>query len=259
MGMEADDTYAVSELARMSGVTVRTLHHYDEIGLLVPSGRTSSGYRVYSAADAERLGHVLAYRQCGLTLAEIEATLAETTGDRSVHLRRQLALLDARAAELDAQRTTLRRAVEAMEMGINLDPEEILEVFGEHDPAQYGEEVRERWGGTDAYVESQRRTSSYTRQDWLQQASEREEIEAGFAALLVRAVPAADPQAADLAERHRAHIERWFYPCPYEMQAGLAEMYVADPRFAAHYDARVAGLAIYVRDAILANAIDRIS
>jgi DNA-binding transcriptional MerR regulator len=254
--MRVSDAYTVSDLARLSGVTVRTLHHYDAVGLLRPSGRTQSGYRLYSAGDAHRLGRILAYRACGLSLAEIGVVIDDD--DPVEHLRRQLALLDARREILDRQRETLQRALEARLMGINLDPDEILEVFGEHDPTQYAAEVEERWGDTDAYRESHRRTSSYTKEDWQRQAAETEAIEAELAACLEAGEPSDGPRAKAAAERHREHIDRWFYPCSHEMQVGLAEMYVADPRFTAHYDERSPGLAEYVRDAILANAIDRL-
>ena len=253
--MGTDPEYTVSDLARISGVTVRTLHHYDAIGLLEPSGRTQAGYRLYSSADATRLGRILVYRACGLPLADIATALDED--DPVGHLRRQLALLDARRDDLDRQRETLRRALEARIMGISLDPEEMLEVFGEHDPTQHATEAEERWGDTDAYRESHRRTSSYTKEDWQRLGAESEEIEAELAACLLDGEPSDGPRAMAAAERHRLHIDRWFYPCSYDMQVGLAEMYVADPRFTAHYDDRAPGLAAYVHDAILANAVDR--
>lgn len=142
-------------------------------------------------------------------------------------------------------------------MGISLDPEEMLEVFGEHDPTQYAGEVEERWGDTDAYRESHRRTSSYSKEDWQRLGAESEEIEAELAACLLAGEPSDGERATAAAERHRLHIDRWFYPCSHEMQVGLADMYVADPRFTAHYDDRAPGLAAYVRDAILANAVNR--
>jgi DNA-binding transcriptional MerR regulator len=253
--MEAETGYTVSDLARMSGVTVRALHHYDEIGLLVPSDRTAAGYRTYSRADAERLGHVLAYRACGVPLADIRALLDGDGLDRAGHLRRQLDLLQGRAADLDRQLQALRRAWEAATMGINLDPDEILEVFGEHDPTQYAAETEERWGSTDAYTESHRRTSGYTKADWLRLGAESEAIEEELAACLREGCPSDGERARAAAERHRAHIDTWFYPCSHDMQVGLADMYVADERFAAHYDAREPGLAEYVRDAIYANAL----
>lgn len=254
--MGTDPEYTVSDLARISGVTVRTLHHYDAIGLLVPGGRTQAGYRLYSSADATRLGRILAYRACGLALADIATVLDED--DPIGHLRRQLALLDVRRDELDRQRDTLRRALEARIMGITLDPEEMLEVFGEHDPTEHAQEAEERWGDTDAYRESNRRTSTYSKQDWQRLGAESEEIEAELAACLLAGEPSDGARARAAAERHRLHIDTWFYPCSYEMHAGLGDMYVADPRFAAHYDERVAGLAEYVRDAIIANGVDRL-
>lgn len=255
--MGTDSGYTVSDLARRSGVTVRALHHYDAIGLLAPSGRSTAGYREYSSADAHRLGRILAYRACGLTLADIASVIDD---DEPIgHLRRQLALLDARRQELDTQRETLRRALEGRQMGINLDPDEMLEVFGAHDPTQYAQEVEERWGDTDAYHESHRRTSSYTKDDWQRLGAESEAVEAEFADCLRAGEPTDGVRVKAAAERHRSHIDAWFYPCSHEMQVGLAEMYVQDPRFRAHYDDIEAGLANYVHDAIVANALDHVA
>lgn len=116
------------------------------------------------------------------------------------------------------------------------------------------EEVKERWGETDAYRESSKRTARYTKADWQRMGAESDEIEAAFAAL---AATGAAPDSADamaVAERHRLHIDGWFYPCSHEMQVGLAEMYIADDRFRKHDDDRQASLAQFVHDAITANA-----
>jgi hypothetical protein len=144
--------------------------------------------------------------------------------------------------------------MEARQMGIDLTPEEMLEVFGEDDPTRHAEEAQQRWGETDAYRESQRRASKYTKDDWQRMKVEMEDVESRLAGLLADGVPATDPAAMDLAEAHRRHISDWFYDCPHEMHRGLADMYVADARFTAHYDDRVPGLAQYVHDAIHANA-----
>ena len=179
-----------------------------------------------------------------------------STGDELVdHLARQKALLDERLEVMERQREALRNAWEAARMGINLGPEERLEVFGAHDPGQYADEARERWGETDAYRESHRRTSEYTKADWQRLGEESERIEQEYADCLMSGEPSDGPRARAAAERHRSHIDQWFYPCSHEMQVGLAEMYVADPRFTAHYDARVPGLAQYVHEAIYANAL----
>ncbi len=250
-----DERYSVGELAQLAGVSVRALHHYDEIGLLRPSGRTSAGYREYSADDVARLAHVVAYRACGMALPDIATVLDADGAERGEHLQRQLELLDQRMTDLADRREVLRRAWEAHTMGIDLDPQEILDVFGDHDPTQHAQEARERWGDTEAYAESARRTSAYTKEDWLAAKAEAEEVLVAFADSLAAGEPADGGRAVAAAEAHRAQISRWYYDCDYDVQVGLAEMYVADPRFTAYYDDRVPGLAQYVHDAIVANAI----
>jgi len=114
-------------------------------------------------------------------------------------------------------------------------------------------EAKERWGHTDAYKESAKRTASYSRADWDEMKAETEAIEAGFAEALGKGAPADGEQAMDLAEEARLQIDRRFYPCSHAMHANLAEMYTADTRFRAHYDDRAEGLAEYVAAAIRAN------
>ncbi|MHB1192153.1 MAG: TipAS antibiotic-recognition domain-containing protein [Longimicrobiales bacterium] len=118
----------------------------------------------------------------------------------------------------------------------------------------YADEARERWGDTEAYKESGRRTKQCKPDDWARIKAEGEAVEAGMAELLRAGEPAEGPEAMDVAEQARLHIHRWFYPCSHRMHAGLADMYVADARFTAHYEERAPGLAAYVAQAIRANA-----
>jgi DNA-binding transcriptional MerR regulator len=247
----------VGETAALAGVTVRTLHHYDRIGLLSPSARTPAGYRSYSAADLDRLHRVLVYRELGFPLEEIATLLDDPDADPAAHLRRQLALLRDRLDRTRAMVAAVEKEMEAYQMGIQLTPEERFEVFGEHDPAQYDAEVEERWGETDAYKESQRKTRGYTKEDWLRIKAEGEDVESRFAAALRDGVPADSSQAMDIAEQHRQQISRNFYDCPPEMHAGLGQMYVDDERFTAHYEQIAPGLAQYVSTAVQANAARR--
>ena len=252
-----DESYSVGELAQEAGVSVRTLHHYDAIGLLVPSRRSDAGYREYGPDDVVRLAHIVAYRACGMALPDIGGVLDADGADRGEHLRRQLELLDQRMTDLADKRAVLRRALEAHEMGINLDPAEILEVFGDHDPTQHAQEARERWGETEAYAESTRRAATYTKEDWLAAQDEAEAVLVELAGCLAAGEPTDGDRAAAAAEAHRAQISRWYYDCGYDMQVALAEMYLSDPRFTAYYDDRAPGLAQYVHDAIVANAVAR--
>jgi len=247
----------VGEVAALAGVTVRTLHHYDRIGLLSPSERTPAGYRRYTPSDLDRLHQVLVYRELGFPLEEIATLLDDPAADPLAHLRRQLALLRDRLDRTRAMVAAVEKEMEAHTMGISLTPEERFEVFGEHDPSQYDAEVEQRWGETDAYRESRRRTSSYTKDDWLRIKAEGADVERRFAEALRSGVAADSEQAMDVAEEHRQHISRWFYDCPPEMHAGLGRMYVEDERFTAHYEQIAPGLAQYVSTAVQANATRR--
>lgn len=241
----------VGEVAELAGVTVRLLHHYDEIGLLVPSGRSEAGYRLYSFADLERLQEILIWRQLGFPLAEIKSLLEDPGYDREEALRQQRALVESELGRLSAVARALDDALEAVANGTNVKETSMFEGF---DHAQYEEEVRARWGGTDAYRESARRAAAYTEADWSEITREAEENVRSFAALLRAGEPADGPAARELAEQHRRHISRWFYECSPEFHRGLAEMYIADPRFEANYDRHAEGLARYVHDAIVAQA-----
>jgi DNA-binding transcriptional MerR regulator len=254
---EEETSVNVGEVAALAGVTVRTLHHYDRIGLLSPSERTPAGYRRYTASDLDRLHQVLVYRELGFPLEEVATLLDDPAADPVAHLRRQLALLRDRLDRTRAMVAAVEKEMEARTMGISLTPEERFEVFGDNDPSQYDTEVEERWGETDAYKESRRRTTSYTKDDWLRIKAEGADVERRFAEALRSGVPADSERAMDVAEEHRQHIGRWFYDCPPEMHAGLGRMYVEDERFTAHYEEIAPGLALYVSTAVQANAARR--
>jgi MerR family transcriptional regulator, thiopeptide resistance regulator len=251
-GTETDQLLTVGAVARLAGVTVRTMHHYDEIGLVSPSGRSPSGYRLYAEADLDRLHAVLAYRELGFGLDEIAALLART-GNPLEHLRRQHALVRARIDQLTRLLGALEKTMEAHMSGLNLTPEEKFEVFGDHDPDQYAGEARDRWGGTDAYRQSAQRTARYGKDDWVRIKAEGDAVTQRFADLFSAGVAPDAPEAAAAAREHREHISRWFYDCSPEMQRGLAEMYIADDRFRRTYDDRAPGLAQWVHDAILSE------
>ena len=147
---------------------------------------------------------------------------------------------------------TLREVLQCFE-NINDDPMSEAATMSESpDPLQA--EAKARWGGTEQYRESTKRAKSYTAADLSKIKAELEAIEVGFADALKGEVEPAGVAARALAERARAHIDRWYYPCSHEMHSALADMYTADERFREHYDRRAAGLAEYVSAAIKANA-----
>lgn len=246
--------YSVGQVAGATGVTVRTLHHYDEIGLLSPSGRSTAGYRRYDEEDITRLHQILLYRELGFPLSRVAAVLDDPLHDPGTQLRRQYELLTERIQRLQSMLTAIEQLLEAEEMGTSLSPEERLELFGSDFREDYAEEAERRWGDTDAYRQSQRRTASYTKQDWQRIQAESAEVEQRAAAALRAGVPADSETAMDLAEEHRRQISRWFYDCGYDLHRGLTSMYVQDDRFRQRYEAIASGLAEYLRDAAEANA-----
>ena len=247
-------TYTVGEVARVSHVSVRTLHHYDEIGLLTPSTRSSTGYRLYSESDLRRLQQILFYRSLGFALEDIAAMLADLDSTAEDHLRRQHRMVREQIAKRQDLLAALEKEMEARQMGISLTPEEQFEVFGEDWRSEgYAAEAEQRWGDTDAWRHSQVRTAAFTKDDWITIKAETDANEAAFADAMRAGEPADGPRAAELAEQHRAAVTR-FWDCGHEAHRCLAEMYLADERFRQHYDDIALGLAQYVHDVIVANA-----
>jgi DNA-binding transcriptional MerR regulator len=250
----AAGSYSVGRVADLSGVTIRTLHHYDEIGLLSPGGRSDAGYRVYEDSDLERLQRILFYRELGFTLKEISTIIDDPGTDAMGHLRRQRGLLVKRIARFNAMVDAIDYEMEARTMDINLEPEERFEVFGDFRPEDHAEEAERRWGETDSYKESNRRVSKYTKEDWLTLKAEAEEAQNRLAAAFEAGLTPDSEEAMAAAEAHRQHISRWFYECTYEIHRGLTDMYVSDERFRSNYDTQTPGLAAYIKDAAHANA-----
>ncbi|KAB1906137.1 MerR family transcriptional regulator [Micromonospora tulbaghiae] len=249
--------YTVGQVARAARVTVRTLHHYDEIGLLRPGGRTPAGYRRYDEADLDRLQLIRYYRELGFPLEEIAEILDDPDSDPVAHLRRQHELLSGRIGKLQEMVAAIEHAMEARTLGIQLTPEERFEVFGDFDPDEHAEEAEQRWGDTEAYRQSQERAGHYSKEDWLRNKAENEDWGRRFVALMDSGAPADGPEAMALAEEHRQLITKWWYDCSYEIHTGLADMYVADPRFTAYFETLRPGMAAYLNEAIHANAITR--
>jgi len=252
-------TYQVKDVARIAGVSVRTLHHYDAIGLLTATGRTGAGYRFYNDDDLLRLQQILIGRELGMSLEQIRSSLDDPSFDRRAALERQRQQI----LERTQRAAEMLRAIDAALATLNEDggktmqdmtKEELTSLFDGFDPTLYEAEAEARWGDTDAYTESARRTSKYTEADWERYKAEAHAIMSDAAQLFAaKASPDSDAAMA-VAERHRLSIERWFYPCGAAMHTSLADMYLADPRFAESIDQYAAGLTPWWSAAIHANA-----
>lgn len=258
-----DDHWTVSEVAGIAKITVRTLHHYDEIGLLVPSMRSAAGYRLYARPDLERLQQILIYRELGFTLEGIAGLLDAPASERVPALKSQRRQLMEKRHGLERIIKTVDRTLNALEQGEAMNTEGLFEGFEELSEApeeirdhhrEHAKEAHEQWSASDAYGESMRRVKRYSKAEWAVIQEENRRNESRMADLMaVGANPEGDKAAAG-AEAMRKHIDRWYYPCKPAMHACLADMYEADPRFKANYEKVAPGLAAFVATAIRANA-----
>lgn len=221
--------YTIGEAATILGVTPRTLRHWDEIGLLSPSWRTPSDYRLYTENDLELGMVIMVYRSAGLELKEIAAVLAEpsTASDR---LARQRRVLMRRARSLTRQIKALDEIIAAQNHGKELTVSEKIDYFGE----DYHKEAERRWGNTPEWEQSQTAQAQMGARDWKDVKREQEDIVAALASARAEGVEPGTERALELVEMHRTSIARFYEVTP-SKQLILARMYVADPRFAKVY------------------------
>lgn len=242
-------TRTIKALADAAKVSVRTLHHYDEIGLLRPSGRSAKGYRLYTDQDLLRLQQILVQRALGLSLEAIGRALDEPGFDlRAALLAQRIAL--ASAADDAARRL---RAIDRALARLNgeetdVRDEELFDGFDAH-----AHEAKAKWGQTEAYAESARRTAGYGPAEWQALKVEQEAIYRDLFAAKTAGHAASHPDVQAIVERHRQSIDRWFYPCDRAMQTLLAATYEADARFAANIDRFGEGLTSFLVAAIRAR------
>ena len=207
-----EQLHTVGEVAALARVTVRTLHHYDRIGLLSPSRRSNSGYRLYDYGDLERLRQIRLLRELQFSLEAIGEMLDAPAYDRRSALVAQRELLKERRERTDRIIRGVDRALTAMDEETPMDRTEMFDGLEEIDHEQFEGEVEQRWGDGDAYKSSMRRTRRYGKGDWARIKEGGASVLLRMAELMAAGAPAAGHAAMDLAEEHRRHIDRWFYP-----------------------------------------------
>ncbi|MET9657215.1 MerR family transcriptional regulator [Streptomyces sp. NPDC006510] len=252
-GAPGPGSLAVGRAAALVGVSVKTLHHWDAIGLARPSGRTWAGHRVYSGDDIARIHRVLVYKELGFPLAEIGRILDDPDVDAHDHLRRQRSQLVDRIARLQRMVHAVDRMMEASQPGMRLTPEEQAEIFGADWQPAWVEQAEDRWGDSAQWAQYAERAAGMTPEDWQETAAATEALNADLATAKRAGVVPGSDAANTLAERHRALISAYF-DCTHAMQVCIGRMYVDEPEYAEYYDALAPGLTVWLRDAIFANA-----
>ncbi|MEU5612537.1 MerR family transcriptional regulator [Streptomyces sparsogenes] len=247
------DGLPVGQVSARLGVTVRALHHWDEIGLARPSLRTAAGYRLYTAGDLERLHRIVVYREIGLGLDRIQAILDDATADVPGALRAQRAQVAERIERLQQLSTGLDRMIEAHERGLLLTVEQQAAIFGPEWNPDWPAEARQRYGDTAQWHQYAERSAARGPEEWQAVADEIAGFDRALGEAMDAGVTPGSPEANQLVERHREVFASYF-PLTRQMQVCLGRRYEAEPGFAAHYDGIRAGLAAWFRRIIDASA-----
>jgi DNA-binding transcriptional MerR regulator len=241
----------VKEVSDLAGVSVRTLHHYDAIGLLIPSSVTAAGYRLYSDGDLEKLQQILFFKEIGFSLQEVKEILDSPGFDRRRALKAHRELLLEKRERMDRMLETVDRTIESIEGGTYMAKKDLFDGFDmekikEHQ-AQYSEETRQLYG-KDVVEATERRVNGYSEDKW----KEIHMTISGIYSSLAARMPygPADPEAQQAVAAWHQCITDHFYECTLEVFRGLGNLYVDDDRFTVNIDKHQNGLAQFMKEAM---------
>lgn len=245
--------YKVKEVSDLVGVSIRTLHHYDQIGLLKSESESPAGYRLYSDNDLEKLQQILFFKELDFNLQEIKSILESPGFDRSRALKTHRELLIEKRKRLDRIIQSVEKNIESIEGGKEMSNKEKFDGFDmtdiEKHKQKYAEETREKYGNSDAYKESVKKTSKYKKEDWARITAKGDEIYKRIAASMEKGPQ--DPEVQKAVADYRQYITDSFYNCTPEIFRGLGDLYVNDERFTANIDKKKKGLAAFLREAMI--------
>jgi MerR family transcriptional regulator, thiopeptide resistance regulator len=244
----------IGQVAALTGLSVRALHHYDAIGLVCPSHRSGAGYRLYADDDLGRLQQVLLLRELGFGLDAVRDLIDAPTDRKRKALLAQRTALEQQRRHADAVLRAVDATLQSLETDTIMNIQHLFDGYEQFQNGEYAKEAQQRWSDTDAWKISRQRTGGYSKEDWARVSAEANAITAEFLAAFHRGDPVDSQSAIALAECHREHIERHFYPCSHSMHTNVASLYTNDERFKAQYDKHAAGLAAYIEAAVRANA-----
>jgi DNA-binding transcriptional MerR regulator len=234
----------VKEVAALSGVSVRTLHYYDSIGLLEPESTTRAGYRLYGEKQLARLQQIMFLRELDFSISDISGILASGGSARDM-LEKQRELLLKKRDRLDGLVGLIENLIEGEDI-MGFEKFDMTEI--ETSKELYRKEAAERWGGTEAFRQSEEKTAAYTKEDWQAVSAEMQSVLGGFVGIMDKGP--SSPEARAAVEKLQAHITTRYYDCTNEILAGLGEMYVKDERFKNNIDKNAEGLASFINEAI---------
>lgn len=239
--------YTINQLAKLAGVSVRTLHHYDAIGLLKPAHLLKNGYRQYEEPELLQLQQILFFRELEFPLDDIKRMMASPTYNAIAALREHKAMLKLKQKRFEHLIKSIDQTIKTMTNQEQIKVDELYDPWKDDDVKQYQAEVKDRWGNTDAYKQSQERIRKLTKAQMDQLKADGKKQMQALADAMPKGISHPDVQA--LIKQSHAGVN-FFYDCSLEMFRNLGKMYVEDPRFTATYDAYAPGLAQFVHEAI---------
>lgn len=244
--------YQIKEVADMAGISVRTLHYYDEIKLLSPKKLEDNSYRVYSKEDVKKLQDILYFKTFGFKLSQIKSLMKEDDYNRKIILNRHKESISMKIIQLQTILMNLNKTIEDEKGVLTMADQERFEGFDmekiEKHMETYAAESKEKYGHTDAYKESTKRTSKYSRDDWAAISKEADGIYQGFKSTLE--LDAGDPKVQKLVLDWKNHISKYYYTCTNDILEGLGAMYIGDQRFKENINQHGSGIAERMSEAI---------
>lgn len=232
----------IKEFAEITGVSVRTLHYYDEINLLKPAiADKITGYRFYNEQSVLRMQEILFFRELDFSLKSIKEILSSPDYDKQKALTQQKQLLIIKKERLEK----LIFAIDEAAKGEN-----VMNAFDNSKFDQYKQEVKEKWGSTDAYRECSQKTRNYSKEKWNGLTDDLNGIFGDFAQCRKNGHKPDSDEAQNIVKTLQNHITENFYHCSTEILAGLGQMYVCDERFKTNIDSHGDGTAEFASRAI---------
>ena len=237
----------IRDFAKLTGVSIRTLHYYDEIGLLKPSiVDEQNGYRFYDEENLERMQEILFYRELDFPLKSIMSILSSPDYNKKSALKEQKNLLTLKKQRLERLISALDKAMKGEKIGMNIFDNSEFEKKRE----EYAKEAQEKWGNTAAYKESAEKTKSYSQEKWKDLNSGMDSLMAEFAQCKSNGFAPENAETQALVKKWQDFISANYYNCTKEILSGLGKMYTADERFKENIDKHGEGTAEFMAAAI---------
>lgn len=237
---------SVKEFANFTGVSVRTLHYYDEIGLLKPAiVDRQTGYRFYDESSLSRMQEILFFRELDFSLKSISEILSSPHYNKETALHKQRNLLILKKERLERMISSIEMAVKG-DISMNVFDNSEFEAAR----SQYEKEAKERWGNTAAYAEFEGKSRNYSKKTYQNLSAEMDSIMKEFSVCMESGAAPDSPESQTLVKKLQDHITAHYYTCTNEILSGLGQMYVGDERFTKNIDRHASGTADYISKAI---------